>query len=394
MKIIIYLFLALFLAQEVQSQDSYVPDGDKVSFVHGINSSGSSFDGLDNYLKGHFKYQSFKRDYPNGSASSPRLKDIAGNSRYRPIESGSYVVAHSQGGLLAREYARRGLPMEGLVMIGTPHKGTELAQLTASEAAGMFNRWTSSVFSPWHQMLNIFDIDPHLLTILERSYTNFGQEFNTIHWSFLDAVSYFYTSSHHRQLMDLREDSDYLDVLNVEPQFTFPGANKTWFLWATEDWNAPARLAQSYFWGGQAEDGWGAQAMDYWATTYFGLAGFAYENSEFFRRACYNGYYDACEKILPWHRIANSFSGGGYHLQRKIQEDWSRIALGESANFYTRQVPDDGIVPVSSQYPRFNGFRQNRHVEHTNHWEQRSTVSARLAIIYALEELELDPSTN
>lgn len=101
-----------------------------VVFIHGYFGSGGAFHPMASHLAslGLAPRQLQYNYFPAGSVAdhADRLADAI--QRAHP-EGPVCVVAHSLGGLIARYYAQvLGGRVDGLVTIGTPHRGTSLAR--------------------------------------------------------------------------------------------------------------------------------------------------------------------------------------------------------------------------------------------------------------------------
>ncbi len=116
-----------------------------VVFIHGLWSDESAFDKMDNILlnTGDYEdYQLFKADYSSSNAASIGYNDlvmrnavtqIIDNCLYHGLSVGKVnIVAHSMGGLLARQYLEAPYyasrhDVNRVITCNTPHAGSQMA---------------------------------------------------------------------------------------------------------------------------------------------------------------------------------------------------------------------------------------------------------------------------
>lgn len=119
------------------------PDGFRpVVFVHGLGGHPGNFLGLKTYFAGRGRTRSYVVDFGNASSLSVMadhldnvLDDIYARNQLEEDQQVD-LVAHSMGGLVARlmldDEVNR-LRVANLVTLGTPHLGSHLARLAATE---------------------------------------------------------------------------------------------------------------------------------------------------------------------------------------------------------------------------------------------------------------------
>lgn len=106
------------------------PTGPPVIFVHGMGGTIAEWDSILDVLTYEFKTRHnvycFQYDWRDSLMINGRaLRDsLFANELYSPI-----IIAHSMGGLVSRAYVASGGAVTKLVTLGTPHRGTALADI-------------------------------------------------------------------------------------------------------------------------------------------------------------------------------------------------------------------------------------------------------------------------
>lgn len=127
---------ALFNHYKLEKKLGESGNGRSVILVHGLNDNAESWDYMLDYFDAHgisetnnvwvFQYIWELKIADNGAIMLSMIdeKQSDGDITAAPI-----IIAHSMGGLVARSYIAQGGDFYRLVTLGTPHKGTGLADL-------------------------------------------------------------------------------------------------------------------------------------------------------------------------------------------------------------------------------------------------------------------------
>lgn len=95
-----------------------------VVFVHGIFASGQTWRATADRLAATVQIQPYIAELPSTSRFETQTATLDGHVRALPANT--IVVGHSQGGLVARDWSRS-RPLKGILTLGTPHGGSQLA---------------------------------------------------------------------------------------------------------------------------------------------------------------------------------------------------------------------------------------------------------------------------
>lgn len=125
-----------------------------VVFVHGFTANGSYFDVLAEWYR-NWGFSTLSFEYDSYEGIDVAAKQLA--ERIRPLQShlpnGFVIVAHSLGGLVARQFIRDFSPrpvesgLKGICTLGTPHAGT-LDDMTMLSYWASWSDWLTG-FNPY-----------------------------------------------------------------------------------------------------------------------------------------------------------------------------------------------------------------------------------------------------
>jgi pimeloyl-ACP methyl ester carboxylesterase len=113
------LLLVVLVAAPATAQEQ------AVVFVHGLASSGATWTDTANRLGQELSVQTRTPDLPWSQGYADQAAALNGDPQLAGLSTPPIAVAHSNGGLVSRELARR-RPLAGIVTIGTPHNGAPL----------------------------------------------------------------------------------------------------------------------------------------------------------------------------------------------------------------------------------------------------------------------------
>ncbi len=126
--------------------------GQNIVFQHGLAAGGSTWNRMDPWLSSEFVFGTkLIPSLSSLSSLSSQATDL--KSRVDGTGKSSFLlVGHSQGGLISREVAHRyvaagqGSKVKGVITIGTPHVGANLARNTKSAVDGALRNQASRLF--------------------------------------------------------------------------------------------------------------------------------------------------------------------------------------------------------------------------------------------------------
>ena len=160
---------------------------DKVVLLHGIGRTSRSLDKLEGVLQDE-GYQTLSITYPSRRYTLEQLaewlRDIVLDADFWNEADGRiHFVGHSMGGLLARYYLDRYRPevprhkLGRVVMMGTPHHGSEVADFWHKTAP---YKW---FYGPAGQQLTTAAMGQ----VAKRPYYEVGMIAGTFHWPYVDS---------------------------------------------------------------------------------------------------------------------------------------------------------------------------------------------------------------
>lgn len=96
-----------------------------VVFIHGVQASGHTWDRSASTLGQALELQPFKPDLLWTSSYDTQAREL--QAQLGDLPRHTVVVAHSSGGIVAREWSKH-RPLQALVTLGTPHHGADIAR--------------------------------------------------------------------------------------------------------------------------------------------------------------------------------------------------------------------------------------------------------------------------
>ncbi len=336
------LTLTLSWAQAASAQDN-------VTFVHGLNGDASSWSEAVSHLESQ----------QIGYSSAPTISAIA-RSEYPSILDGTIIVAHSMGGLVAREMVRMnpGGKIQAMITVGTPHKGAHGANLPGSGiVATMIMYWTEDLAAP----LALLAVPSAWKIASDRVSSIVGRDMQAL-------VDKAFSGD---SVKDMLPTGSFLQTLNSSPASTFPAAYYT--LWSTEDRNMQYRLLDA--WDDGVEDGTFMVAASLVMGVYF-----AGSLTAAFIASLHCGKDDFASRglCIYWSSVSAAFLNGAFAIGWQWQYDWNWYIVGTE---FVGSLNSDGIVLKSSQAPSL--VPDKRWIEirgGVNHLEQRTHTSTFTAL--------------
>ena len=350
-----------------------------VTFLPGLGENQTVWSPMSNDLKQQYVFNE-RFEYYNGFDAI----DTTANGIYIP--TGDVVIAHSQGGLLAREVLRDGTTndFDALITVGTPHTGAPIV-------TSALNGTASSVLSGW-----VWDLAVGFYVY------GSGQAFQNQVIDFLVHAGVFagskfiiqdYIDDNYRNeqgVSDMEPGSSFLSQLNSQPENTLPPAR--YAIYGDEYFQTPWRLMGSAKSGpGAIEDPTGIQTHHKLLSYYAYLSSVAYGNANMYLqrmlRAQQNYNFEEVlhyrELYKYWSRVALAFHIGFDSLYYRQQYEWSRYVTG-SLEPPSAWQPEDGILPKDTQAPAFfdtpDGIDRRlsalgaNHIEETAHPKVRDRI--------------------
>lgn len=117
-----------------------------VVFVHGLNSDASTWQQAADYFGRSLAITPYLPDLSWSARYEDQARDL--QQRFQSLPSSTIAVAHSNGGLVSRDW-NRSHQLSGLVTVGTPHAGAPLVNNAPQFLAYMVNTlratWTAAV---------------------------------------------------------------------------------------------------------------------------------------------------------------------------------------------------------------------------------------------------------
>ncbi len=334
------------------------PPISNVALLHGFSAGAADMQSLQQQI-----YNQFSVSYPtnagyNGLAS---ISGTATNSAQTLVPySNTVVVAHSMGGVLAREIRRQqgtNSKVAALITIGTPHKGAPIASNAQSNLGILTSSWLNDLAYGWAALFywDYFNIAAYYLAPL----------IDIINLAF-DPAKLNSTAA-----QDLRPGSSFINTLNANPSTTLPPAHYT--IYGREDWQSHWRLADAYANNG-VETGSKVQFVQDVVSIYVWNTGVALNLAYAYLDMYYLTYdYYYIDEYLYWLSVANAFDWGQFALSNLHQADWNAVMVGEPLTWndvYARNTLNDAFIPKWSQAPDFVDMLRHIEVFPINHNEE------------------------
>ena len=368
------LFVLAVLSTALLSQST------TVSFIHGFGGSPQVWNTMSTDLSQDYVFNTYNVSYNSAQAIGSSAASVF-------IPNGSVTVAHSQGGLLAREYLRRvgTHRFDALITVGTPNLGAPV--IIGAEGGKMqllINLWIDDLIEGPSILLGHSSASLYVNGLLE-ALKIIGNN------ALQDYIDLLFTAG---SITDMKPGSSFLNTLNSAPSNTLPAARYAIFGSETKTLNAHVRLGDSAVRkassGNPIESGTGVKVHKAVTTVYFASmvaaksAAFYYfylytESSVHDPNRIY--YYD---RFTYFDAAASGFARGWLSLQKLQHIEWETYMVGSYLG-NGALIESDAFIPADFQAPSFFGGINNRRLraEHANHLELTAHPNAR----YALAEI-------
>lgn len=349
-----------------------------VSFLHGINSEAGTWDNAINSLSAEYNISTTAGTYD----SDQTIPQIASANYTTAVASNSVVVAHSMGGMVARQMVQTNGTgrVSSLITTGTPHLGAPIAYaLLNTNNDGV---WIRDLVIDLAAGWDPFGLGPAGDFIAETLASDLIG----------GVVGYFNGIDDLQSLEDLIPGSPFLSTINTPSgahPYGLPSAH--YAIGGAEDWNTPWRLI-----------GHELGSEEFLVRVNSALQGFylygavwAANNADWYRNA-YNetGDFYYFNEMLWWQASSNGFFHGWWSLRYLQQARWSAYITG-SLTPYGPWDSEDGIVPLKSQQPTF--VNPNRYIDAPgmNHLQETNQSAGISAISNAFRKPDIDvPETS
>lgn len=370
---------------------------DQVSFIHGLGDNTSVWNRMANQLGSEFNFARDDVSYNSEVAISNSASSVN-------IPFGTVTVAHSLGGLVAREYLRQHDTgnMKALITIGTPHKGAPVAVTAQNgKVAEIVSGWIADLAAGPAISLGSLGgrrFAKQILGKIDYSANAAGTRINNALEAMFGNVA---------SVDNMKPNSSFLTTLNSSPNNTLPSAR--YAIFGAEDNFEYVRIAESFRNKNNGdhpvESGIFLRYHHAAASFYFSAAAYyAYLSGEYFYKynqadssdPLYLTYYDRAVFFLAIAREwARGFASLVYHQQR----DWDEQIIG--VNYYSGSIcgdaeickdANDGLLPAATQAPSFFGSPGNQilRADGANHLEETTHPSVKRR----LEQVFRNPDVN
>tara|TARA_R110002124_G_C8936826_1_gene512398 strand:- start:728 stop:2266 length:1539 start_codon:yes stop_codon:yes gene_type:complete len=372
-----------------------------VSFIHGLGSDVTIWDSMAGQLSSEFV---FYRD--NVSYNTSNAVSTSASSVYIP--SGTVSVAHSLGGLLAREHLRQKgtAKMDALITVGTPNLGTPVGtNIQNGSLARIIAGWVEDlVAGPAVSLGSIGGRDFARYVLREVGYIDqlTGPYINSILQS-----NYGQKAS----VSDMKPGSSFLNTLNASPNNTLPAARYAIFGNESVSGLEYVRISESAYRGQESPIENGSFVRIHRnLSRFYGLvsAYYTYLAAEYFylylNSSTYHPhYFFYYNSAVYFASIAQQWYKGFLSLVYYQQRDWDKYVVG--VNYYSDTVcgsigrnckdTNDGLLTAATQAPSFfnrSGDSVIRRLEArgANHLEE----TAHPAVKEKLEEIFQNSDVN
>lgn len=327
----------------------------QVSFIHGLGDNSTVWNTMSNELQTGFDFSRYDVSYNSSNAISNTASNI-----YIPYQS--VVVAHSMGGLVAREYLRQHgtNQLKALITVGTPHVGAPAAAAvqngTIKKVSGW---WLEDLMAGPYVTLGSFEGFQYALYVATRLGINPNDLSSTLDYElrkmFANVAS----------VDDMKPSSTFLNNLNASPSSTLPAAK--YAIFGREDSYNYVRLFDSAKHkadtGNPLESGqilfyhraFSALYLD--AGMYYTYAAgywlYRYYQSDPDTDPFYFTYYD---RYQANRYAAEQWFRGFLSLVYWQQMEWDKYIVG--VRYFPDNTKDvsDGLLPGYTQAPPFMGM--------------------------------------
>ncbi|MFQ3609752.1 MAG: IPT/TIG domain-containing protein [Chloroherpetonaceae bacterium] len=345
------------------------PPVTNVSFIHGYNSNGAVWNYARGQLQTEFNPTTWRQNSYN-TINPISLTAQNSASTLVPFDN-TVVIAHSMGGLVAREIRRQqgiNSNIDALITIGTPHRGAPIVNNAQNDLNNLINDWISDLAVGWRRLyLSNSWVTNNIVNIFFRIISDHTRN---------EVLDYFGISN--PSVTDMRMSSPFLNTLNSAPSNTFPFAHYT--IRGKEDWLSHWRLGDAAKNDG-TETGEGIEQFTQLNTLYIGWALQLSYEADFYLRL-YLSATNWEDKLYYWQMfsyfqyVMNGFVYGHRALVLLHQAEFNGRLIGEGLtrqDIDNRNARSDAFIPSWSQTPNFvNSSRQFEAIS-TNHLEQTGT---------------------
>lgn len=330
-----------------------------VSFIHGLGDNYTIWNNMAGQLSSEFV---FYRD--NVSYNSANAVSSTASSVYIP--SGTVTLAHSLGGLVAREHLRqKGTgKMNALITVGTPNLGAPAAvNVQNGNLANVIAGWVEDVAAgPIASFGSVYGRDFGRAVLSEIGYID------QLTGPYINArlqTAYGQKAS----VSDMRPGSSFLNTLNASPNNTLPTARYAIFGNESGSRYEYVRISESAYRGPESpiENGTFIKAHRYLYSFYFAAASYyTYLSGEYFYLYLTSNTYDPnhffyYNSAVYFATIAQQWYKGFLSLVYFQQRDWDKYVVG--ANYYSGTIcgnigqnckdTNDGLLTAVTQAPSF-----------------------------------------
>ncbi|HLR76947.1 MAG TPA: hypothetical protein VK106_04755 [Balneolaceae bacterium] len=365
-----------------------------VTFMPGLGENATVWNGMSSTLLQTYSYNESFQDYNDAVAIS-----AAADALYIP--PGEVILAHSQGGLVAREYIRdHGAGyFNALITVGTPHTGAPIiSNVLNGNVVSVLFTWIRDLYlGPW---IAYRSGEPLYVDLLAH-FTAKG-----VIGSGMDALQgYIHTTyGGNTSVTDMIPGSNFLTTLNSKPDNTLPAAR--YAIFGAEQFHTPWHLLGSLASGpGKVEDKAGIIVHNVLESIYGAATAYAsFQKAAYYyrmRRAKANweilDYLKYKEEYFKWSRIAAAYRVGYDSLHYKQQLQWSKYVTGSLVG--NTWYAEDGILPAFTKAPAFFDTPDNinrrlparkvNHIEETAH----PNVKERLSQIFQNYDVDIPDGT-
>ena len=373
-----------------------------VSFIHGLGDNYTIWNNMAGQLSSEFV---FYRD--NVSYNSANAVSNTASSVYIP--SGTVSVAHSLGGLVAREHLRqKGTgKMNALITVGTPNLG-------APVAVNVQNGRLAQVLAGWVEDLAAGPV----ASFGSVSGRDFGRAVLR-EIGYIDQLTGPYINARLQSaygqkasVSDMKPGSSFLNTLNASPNNTLPAARYAIFGNESVSGLEYVRISESAYRGPQSPIENGSFVKGHRRVSYLYFAAAAYYT---YLSAEYLYLYYTSDSYDPNHflyynsavyfaTIAQQWYKGFASLVYFQQRDWDKYVVG--ASYYSGSAcgnigvnckdTNDGLLTAATQAPSFfnrSGDSVIRRLEArgANHLEETAhpAVKQRLFEIFRNDDVSI-----
>ncbi len=364
-----------------------------VTFLPGLGESQTIWSGMSSELKQQFEYNYDTKGF-NG------FDPITMSSSSLNIPSNNVVVAHSQGGLVARKYlnVNNNSPsdIKALVTVGTPHKGAPIINATLNgTVSSIFEYWIRSLAVGFHAYYGTgLPFQSEVIGILASNGLIEGGKF---------LLEDYVVDNFRNQagVNDMKPGSNFLSQLNSQPENTLPPAR--YAIYGSEQFQTPWHLLGSLVSGeGTVENKIGIKVHNALLSYYGYLTNIAFGTAQAYKylrdRAKENhnfiDYLKYKEAYIHWKQVAHALDIGYDSLAYGQQYLWSRYVTGSLTD--SGWEAEDGILGRETQAPAFidkpDNIERRLSALNVNHLEETAHPNVKERLVEVLGNPDVDIS--